>query len=47
MLDKKIIGIDLGGIKIQTGQIRQSKIEQEYEQCTFVNYYHYKTGGNK
>jgi len=30
MLDKTIIGVDLGGTKIQVGRIRQNKIEQEF-----------------
>lgn len=32
MLDKTIVGIDLGGTKIQAGRIKQNKIEQEYYQ---------------
>ncbi|MQY73444.1 MAG: ROK family protein, partial [Dehalococcoidia bacterium] len=32
MLDKTVIGIDLGGTKIQAGRIRQNEIEQEYYQ---------------
>jgi glucokinase len=30
MLDKTIIGVDLGGTKIQVGRIRKNKIEKEY-----------------
>ena len=30
MLDKTIIGVDLGGTKIQVGRIKQNKIEQEF-----------------
>ena len=30
MLDKTVIGIDLGATKIQAGRIRQNEIEQEY-----------------
>jgi len=30
MLDKMVIGIDLGATKIQAGRIRQNEIEQEY-----------------
>ena len=28
--DRTIIGVDLGGTKIQVGRIRQNKIEKEY-----------------
>jgi glucokinase len=30
MLDKTVIGVDLGGTKIQAGRIKQNKIEQEF-----------------
>ncbi len=30
MLDKTIIGVDLGGTKIQVGRIKQNKIEREF-----------------
>jgi len=32
MLNKTIIGVDLGGTKIQVGRIRQNKIEQEFSE---------------